>query len=349
VNVNKNKIHHLIREILGCTCPEEVFDHIIIDTIPDISGISGDFVQIIMGNRLLVVIWFPVEYQQLPEHLPTLMQAGQTQRDRMQLNRFRLVIGTDFVEEIKKQLRLISPLIDSWDEKCHLHVVEREEIKKLGTYGMIRGASQFLVGSVQEKDKSLQDFGYCMEKVILYCTQTGVATCWLGGTFRRAQFAREIQVKETEIIPAITPLGYSTMKPSLADSLVRTAAGSNRRKKWETLFYHDRMDQPLNLALSEAYRIPLEAVRLAPSASNRQPWRIIKEQENPIFHFFLKRTRGYIRPFSGRSLQDVDMGIAMCHFEHTAHELGLAGNWEYRKTKIDMQELEFIASWKGTG
>jgi len=128
VNINKNKIYHLIRNILGCTCPEEVFDHILIDKIPEISGISGNFVQIIMGNRLLVVIWFPGEYQQLAEHLPTLMQAGQTQRDRMKLNRFRLVIGTDFVKKMKKQLRSISPLIDSWDAKCHLHIVEREDV-----------------------------------------------------------------------------------------------------------------------------------------------------------------------------------------------------------------------------
>jgi len=262
------------------------------------------------------------------------------------------VLATEEIRDIRKYC--VANNLGPFGNAIRFHILdltelEREEIKKLGTYGMIRGTSSFLVGSVQEKEKSLQDFGFCMEKVILFCTQMGVATCWLGGTFRRAQFARAIQVKETEIIPAITPLGYSTGKPSLADSLVRTAAGSNRRKKWDTLFYQDSTDQPLNLVLSEAYRIPLQAVRLAPSASNRQPWRIIKEHGKPVFHFYLKRTRGYGRPFSGRSLQDVDMGIAMCHFEQTARELGLAGNWEYQKTEIDRQDLEFIASWKGTG
>lgn len=227
--------------------------------------------------------------------------------------------------------------------------LEQEDIRTLGTYGMIRGASLFLVGCVEEKSGSLTDFGYCFENAILYCTRIGVGTCWLGGTFKRAQFARKSHTAENEIVPAITPLGYPRLRPSLAESVVRMAAGSNRRKNWDSLFYLAGSDQPLDPRLSEPYRIPLEAVRLAPSASNRQPWRIIKEHEKPLFHFFLERTRGYNRPFSGFSLQDVDLGIAMCHFEQTARELGLAGNWEFRKTDMDIKDMEFIATWKGTG
>ena len=134
MNVNKKKIRHLIRNTLGCTCPEEVIDHIVMESIPEISGISGDFVKIIVGNRLLVLIWFSDEYHRLPEPLPFLMQAGQAQRDRMHLNRFRLVIGTHFVEETKRRLPPVSSMIDPWDEKCHLHIVNIQDMEFIATW-----------------------------------------------------------------------------------------------------------------------------------------------------------------------------------------------------------------------
>ena len=67
-------------------------------------------------------------------------------------------------------------------------------------------------------------------------------------------------------------------------------------------------------------------VRLAPSASNRQPWRIIAGRSRKDFHFFLERTPGYNNNrFVKSDLQRVDMGIAMCHFELAMKESGFNG------------------------
>ena len=68
-------------------------------------------------------------------------------------------------------------------------------------------------------------------------------------------------------------------------------------------------------------------VRQGPSASNKQPWRILKSADR--FHLYLQRTRGYRNVFTRMAqvddMQRIDMGIAMCHFELTARELGLSG------------------------
>ncbi|MGH4140908.1 hypothetical protein [Clostridium sp.] len=48
---------------------------------------------------------------------------------------------------------------------------------------------------------------------------------------------------------------------------------------------------PLNEDSAGEYVVPLEMVRLGPSASNKQPWRIIKDKN--AYHFFLCRTKGY--------------------------------------------------------
>lgn len=56
---------------------------------------------------------------------------------------------------------------------------------KLGTYGIINGTKSFIIGKVKEGERNMEDFGFCMEKVILYCTQLNIGTCWMGGTYKK--------------------------------------------------------------------------------------------------------------------------------------------------------------------
>ena len=65
--------------------------------------------------------------------------------------------------------------------------MEIGELKNLTTYGVIKGARQFIVGAVEKQTKAMEDYGYCMEKNILKATSMGLGTCWLGGTFIRLQ------------------------------------------------------------------------------------------------------------------------------------------------------------------
>jgi hypothetical protein len=41
------------------------------------------------------------------------------------------------------------------------------------------------------------------------------------------------------------------------------------------------------------------------------------------------------------------MGIAMCHFELAARELGLEGSWLAENPNLEAGELVYIVSWKG--
>ncbi len=49
-----------------------------------------------------------------------------------------------------------------------------EDIKSLGTYGIIRGANIYLTGSVNPGDYAMEDFGYCMQTVILKATESRI-------------------------------------------------------------------------------------------------------------------------------------------------------------------------------
>ncbi len=230
--------------------------------------------------------------------------------------------------------------------------MDRNEIRNLGTYGFISGAQLFIVSAVKDGfgeigvAREFVDLGYCFEKIILNATNLGMGTCWLGGTFKRANFAKRANATEDEIVPAISPIGYARDRRTVREVLVRRFANSDQRKPWEELFFEGNLHIPLSGESAGAYAVPLECVRLGPSASNNQPWRVVYQKQQGAFHFYLKRTLGYNK-FNGKiDLQLVDMGISMCHFELSAREKGLDGMWEVVKPDLDMGDAEYIATWK---
>ncbi len=227
--------------------------------------------------------------------------------------------------------------------------MEIVEVKKLTTYGVIKGARQFIVGTVENQQRAMEDYGYCMEKNILQATSLGLGTCLLGGTFKRSGFAENINLSENELLPLISPIGYSSDKRSIVDRTFRFIASSDKRKPWNELFFHQGIDTPLDKINADRFEQPLECVRMAPSASNKQPWRIIKSMRQDVLHFYLKRTPGYGKIGKDIELQNVDMGIAMCHFELSARELGLKGTWNVNDPQIKREGMEYIVSWIDPG
>ncbi len=225
---------------------------------------------------------------------------------------------------------------------------DRGALRGLGTYGFIRGASGFIVGMVQDGPRNLEDFGYCMEEIVLCATDLDLGTCWLGGTFNRSAFAIRAGLRKGEQMPAVTAVGHMAGTPSWMDRIIRGGAGAQYRHPWSQLFFRDRLGEPLSTADAGAYALALEMVRQAPSASNKQPWRVVREGSD--WHFFLQRTSGYR---SGRvvqiaDMQRVDMGIAMCHWELTAREVGLPGHWVLRQPdSAGSSSAEYTATWVG--
>jgi hypothetical protein len=225
---------------------------------------------------------------------------------------------------------------------------EHKQLKTLGAYGFIKGATTFIVGAVTKGSLDMEDYGYCMEKNILVATYLGLGTCWLGGTFNRSASASRINKREDEVIPAITPVGYPKDKKSIMDSTIRFIVKSSSRKAWEELFFDGDTGRPLPRDVAGKYELPLACVRIGPSASNRQPWRVVKEKGGEVFHFYISRTPGYAEKYPEVSLQDVDMGIAICHFEIALQDMNLKGSWQIVQSPPPQRGLEYIVSWMGT-
>ncbi len=219
------------------------------------------------------------------------------------------------------------------------------EVVPLGTYGMIKGAPTYLVGAVRQCPHAEEDFGFVFEWAILRATALGLGTCWLGGTLRREQFAAAMALQEGEKVLAVSPVGYPASRRGVLDAAVRWGAGSKSRKPWSALFFSRSFGVPLAEGEAGPYARVLETVRRAPSASNRQPWRIVRDGAGNAFHLFLQRTAGY--PSPGVDLQRIDMGIAMCHFALSAHELGLDGAWRLSPPEVGPlpERTSYVATW----
>ncbi len=228
--------------------------------------------------------------------------------------------------------------------------VDRAALKGLGTYGFIKGASGFIVGAVRAAEKDLEDYGYALERLILRATELGLGTCWLGGTFTKSRFARKISAQRGEQVPAVASVGLIAEVEQARQAALRQRVGEDRRLPWERLFFSKGFGTPLTRDEAGEYAAPLEMVRLGPSASNKQPWRIVKDGK--AFHFFLQRTPGYgdglaFKLLRIADLQRIDLGIAMCHFEAAAAELGLGGTWSIREPDVEKPDdrTEYTVSW----
>jgi hypothetical protein len=221
------------------------------------------------------------------------------------------------------------------------------EKEKIGTYGFISGADIFIAGATKPGKLSQVDFGYLMEKIILFVTDFGLGTCWLGGTLNRNDLAKKMGLQNGEIIPAMTPVGYIKDKQRLSEKTLRWMIGATRRKPWQELFFENEFGNPLSKESAGEYAQPLEMVRLGPSASNKQPWRIVWEANKKAFHFYLQRNKTIDKSSQNMNvdLQFIDMGIALCHFELTTRELDLSGQWSILST-IQVEGVDYIASWK---
>lgn len=225
---------------------------------------------------------------------------------------------------------------------------DRGALRGLGTYGFIKDAPGFILGAVRAGEKNLEDFGYLMEQAILAATGLDLGTCWLGGTFARSRFAEKAALQPGEVMPAVSAVGHAASRQRWLDAMIRRQAGSDGRRPWRQLFFDGAFGVPLSYEAAGAYGEPLEMARLGPSASNRQPWRIVRE--GAAWHFYLRRTAGYKGStglFVAADLQRVDMGIAMCHFALTAAERGLAGGWHVLEPAIGKpdQLIEYTVSW----
>lgn len=218
---------------------------------------------------------------------------------------------------------------------------EQERVR-LGTYGFITHAAYFIGGCIEDFEFSEVDYGYSLERIIVELTRLGLGTCWVGGTFKRKDYEILLKTTETEKIPCITPVGFKAAKKSLRERMGLVLTDGSIRNDFNTLFFENNVNNPIQFNPADKYHQALECVRRAPSAVNKQPWRVIKKDNK--YHFYIMRDK-MVGKTKSSDLQKVDLGIALAHFKLALEEQSAEGKWHISNPEIC--DMEYIITWIG--
>lgn len=195
----------------------------------------------------------------------------------------------------------------------------------LGGYGKVKNAPALLVGIVGPGSHPAESLGFTMEYLILEATRHSIGTCWVSGTFRRKDVVEIVHSKAGEQVLAVSPLGYAV--GAGGGELIKSIVGAKKRKPLKDIVFagHWLGDSQSLLDTQAHLKRIVEAVRWAPSALNRQPWRLILTEKAAVLASVSKNS-------------GLDNGIAMAHWAIAAHEEGIPGKWELAPSRDAWQE-----------
>ena len=205
------------------------------------------------------------------------------------------------------------------------------------------GEKTYIAGKLRRAPHAEEAFGFSFENVILHAQSLGVGTVWIAGTMDRKAFEKAMELSQGEVMPCMSPLGIPAEKRSLRDGIMRKTIGADDRLEPGSIVFEGAFGAPLDMSAAGELSGVFEAVRWAPSAVNKQPWRMIVK--DGAVHFYEKKNKGFVDA-SGWDLQKVDLGIALCHFYYAAQEKQIKTRFVISDPGIEVpQYTDYTASF----
>ncbi|HEQ72540.1 MAG TPA: hypothetical protein ENN69_08630 [Spirochaetia bacterium] len=178
-----------------------------------------------------------------------------------------------------------------------------EKVPVVGTVGRLPwrliphspiGSGKLYAPLLEPTSAGLVEYGFQGEALVLKLTERGFGSCWMA-------VGRAVEKNAPAVIVFGKEAGHT-----VASRLSRAVFKSNRRKDLDELLTHDSLTP-----LPEQERV-LNAMRAAPSAVNKQPWRFTVTESR-----LLRVRRAGGRP----DWSYMDLGIVLCHGYLAALEL----------------------------
>ena len=209
---------------------------------------------------------------------------------------------------------------------------------------VLAGEKLFVTAVMKKNENADAAYGYAFEDLLMHAHGLGLGTVWIGGTMPREKFEQASALAEDEAMPCVSPLGIVARKMSVKESLMRKGVKADERFDFKDLFFIGDFDRCLSEEYAKEHGLyeALEAVRLAPSAVNKQPWRIVIDGNKA--HFYEKKDKGFVTP--DYDLQKIDVGIALYHFESQLISEGRAPEFSVKDPGLNMPEnTEYIGTY----
>ncbi len=172
-------------------------------------------------------------------------------------------------------------------------------------YGLLTGVQSFFALVGRENDAYYKEkLGYFGELLVLEATRLGLASCWVGGSYRKGDVICDVAPGEK--LACVIALGYAEQTQSGREKFIRNVT-HRKQKSVADMMRTDGSEPPWFLDA-------MHAVTLAPSGNNRMPTVFLCEN-------------GEVRATVPGGGSEIDLGIAKLHFligagEHVNGEWG---------------------------
>ena len=206
---------------------------------------------------------------------------------------------------------------------------------------VVIGADEYIAAKTTRCRNFEIGYGYSFESVCLYARSLGIGTVILAASISRKTFEKAMDLKENEVMPVATPIGYPASKRSIRETLMRKGIKADSRIAFDKLYYDGDFEKGLSTDKAGVFSDALEMLRWAPSAVNKQPWRAVVCKDT--VHFYEAKSMSDT-PLG--DLQKLDLGIGLAHFDLTLKEEGVSGCFFEKDPGIGHENnVEYIVSY----
>ena len=210
-------------------------------------------------------------------------------------------LDEEILAEISEYLKNIKPLFP--DIKTEMRIYEQEEVKTL----LPIKAPHYMLLFSEVIEGYLTNAGYMLQQLDLFLSSNGIGSCYLG----MAKPTKEVK-KSTEFEYVMMIAFGDTAEPLYRENISE--------------FTRNSLPQVSSNADNDNI---LEAARLAPSATNSQPWFFTGNSD--IINVYCAKHNA-IKAIVYEKLNKLDMGIALCHIAVAAKHFGKEIAFDYIST-----------------
>lgn len=192
-----------------------------------------------------------------------------------------LVLTKEELEKVQMKLDNLIPLCQ--EIKVKMKIVKREETTaKRGEYCLLLYS--------ENKPHYLLNAGYILEQMDLFLTSLDIGVCWYA-------------LAKT-----------NTLELDGLDFIIMLAFGKSRLEDFRTQISQFRRKEKTEIWTGDFDNDVEEAVRLAPSSCNTQPWRVVYENKE-MNVYRNKNIKSFIPPTKLPFYNSIDLGIFLCFLE----------------------------------
>jgi nitroreductase len=197
-------------------------------------------------------------------------------------------LDSSTIKDIEEYLNCIKP----YDSKIKIKSYIFDDEKQISGFFKIK-APHYIAITSEKKEDYLINVGYILEQLVMYLTTKEIGTCWLGGSKPNPEI----------------------LKGNSLDYVVMLAFGKAKEP-----LYRENVSEFKRKSISEISNLNetnnvIEAVRLAPSASNQQAWYFEYDQDE--ISVYCKKVMHLMDRMS-----KIDIGIALAHIYIAAKNEG---------------------------